>query len=395
MAHAWKRRREENDKKAAIGSKRPRCFTKMDLTAVILDQGLESKAEVLAYTQEHGTTAMQEFVHKIQRKLKDYLEDAAEWAAARQAACLERESAWELLCRTADGACPHGDSCSYAACAAEVFERNRADLSRDALAFALRQIIIKGPSKTTRVPLIVGSTNTGKTTLVLPFDKLFGFKHVLHKPALGSKFGLRNIMKDKKFLLWDDFRPVQYAQETVPTPTQLSLFTGLPFEVQVSQSFNDGNVDFEWRSGAVVTAKEDGLWTPCRGVTEEDVRHLQSRFEVFRCTATVGRMKDIDMCACHMSRWIRDGAAEHDARAVLRPELPTTAAAAEMATVPGFDVLAFDTRLPAGTASALQQELLQLGAVDVRELPASEWMALQAWRLLKPLEQRRVLAWLK
>ena len=80
---------------------------------------------------------------------------------------------------------------------------------------------------------------------------------------------------------------------------------------------------------------------------------------------------------------------------MLRPALPTTAAAAELAKVPGLDVLAFETVLPAGTASALQQELLQLGAVDVRELPASEWMALQAWRLLKPLEQRRVLAWLQ
>jgi hypothetical protein len=395
MARAWKRRREESDKKAAAGQKKQRSFTKLDLTAVILDHDLQTKAAVMAYTQDHGTAAMQAFVHLSQRKLKDYLEDAAEWAAAREAASLERESAWELLCRTADSVCPHGADCGYAACAAEVFKLNSEVLSKTALAYALRQIIIKGPSKTTRTPLIVGSTNTGKTTLVLPFDKLFGFKRVFHKPALGSKFALRNLMKDKQFLLWDDFRPVQYAQETVPTATQLSLFTGLPFEVAVSQSFNDGNVDFEWRRGAVITAKEDGLWTPCRGVTEEDVRHLQSRFEVFRCTARVTQMREVEGCPCHMARWIRDAAAEHDASAALRTLLPIVAAEPAVPELLGFAVLALETRLPPNAGSALQQELLKLGAVDVRELPSAEWLTLQSWRLLRPLEQRRVLAWLK
>eukprot|EP00973_Karenia_brevis_P081505 11297974-Karenia_brevis.AAC.1 len=69
-------------------------------------------------------------------------------------------------------------------------------------------------------------------------------------------------MKDKKFLMWDDYRPVEYGQEAVPVATFLSLFTGQPFEVQMSQSFNDGNADFEWRRGAVMTAKEKDLWLP-------------------------------------------------------------------------------------------------------------------------------------
>lgn len=395
MAKAWKRRREENDKKAATGEKKTRAtFTKLDLTALVLDQGLQTKAAVMEYSQDNGSAAMQVFVHQNQRKLKDFLEDASEWAAAREVACSERESAWDRLCRMADTQCSRGDSCTYASCAAEVFDQNKDILSKEALAFALRGIIIKGPSKTTRTPLIVGSTNTGKTTLILPFDKLFGFKHVFHKPALGSKFALRNIMKDKHFLLWDDFRPVQYAQDTVPTATQLSLFTGLPFEVQVSQSFNDGNVDFEWRHGAVVTAKEEGLWSPCRGVTEEDVRHLQSRFEVFRCTTSVKRMRDVDGCACHMSKWIRDGAAAQDARSVLQPVLPTTTHK-EGRKLQGFEVLVFEAQVPPAVAEALEKELLQLGAVSVRELPADEWLSLDSWRLLKPLEQRRVRAWLR
>jgi len=97
----------------------------------------------------------------------------------------------------------------------------------------------------------------------------------------------------------------------------------LPFEVQVSQSFNDGNIDFELRRGAVVTAKEEGLWTATSRVMDKDVRPIQSRFEVFRCTAVVPKMKDVDPCPCHMARWIRDGAAAHDARAALQPVLPT------------------------------------------------------------------------
>ena len=67
------------------------------------------------------------------------------------------------------------------------FEKNNNYLSRLELATAVRSIVMRGPSKTTRTPLIVGPTNTGKSTLLLPFDQLFGFKKVFHKPALGSK----------------------------------------------------------------------------------------------------------------------------------------------------------------------------------------------------------------
>eukprot|EP00959_Pyramimonas_sp_CCMP1952_P313882 6570775-Pyramimonas_sp.AAC.1 len=65
----------------------------------------------------------------------------------------------------------------------------------------------------------------------MPFDKLFGQSNVLHKPALGSKFALRNITKgNMRFIFWDDYRPVEYAQKTVEVATFLSLFTGHPFE---------------------------------------------------------------------------------------------------------------------------------------------------------------------
>ena len=105
----------------------------------------------------------------------------------------------------------------------------------------------------------------GSRPWVLPFDELYGFAHVFHKPALGSSFALRNLLKEKTFLFWDDFRPVEYDQRTVPVITFLSLFQGQPFEVQMSQAFNDGNAD----RGCVLTGKAKDLWKPLPGVDEE------------------------------------------------------------------------------------------------------------------------------
>eukprot|EP00974_Lingulodinium_polyedra_P046933 4500439-Lingulodinium_polyedra.AAC.1 len=65
-----------------------------------------------------------------------------------------------------------------------------------------------------------------------PLDQLFGPTHVLHKPALGSNFGLRNITK-QRFIFWGDYRPMEYAHErTVPVSLFLSLFIGQHTEIQ-------------------------------------------------------------------------------------------------------------------------------------------------------------------
>ena len=187
-AKLWKRRREEAELQAAAGAaNKKRRFSKLDLTALILDRNLKTKATVLEYVQDFGTEEMQNFVHNHQGKLKDFIADALEWDEARATAQAERETDWVFMCRTADGACPHGDACPYAQAAKRFFEKNSNCLSRLELATALRSIVMCGPSKTTRTPLIVGPTNTGKSTLLLPFDHLFGFKKVFHKPALGSK----------------------------------------------------------------------------------------------------------------------------------------------------------------------------------------------------------------
>lgn len=396
LASAWKRRREECEKRAAAGELKKPKFSKLDLTAAILDKGLKTTAEVMEYAQGSGTKEMQSYVHHHQRKLKEFLHDAAEWSRAQEQAKADREGDWATVCRVAAGGCPHGGACAYAQAAARIFERNQSTMSQNALAQALRAVLMNGPSKTTRTPLLVGPTNTGKTTLVQPFDALFGSHRVFHKPALGSKFALRNLISNKRFLFWDDYRPVQYAQKTIEVSTFLSLFTGQPFEIQVSQSFNDGNIDFQWNRGAVMTAKEQDLWKPFGDVTEEDVFHMQSRVEVFRCTAKVPNLRSTEPCPACMCTWIRDAAAAADARPALQPVLPFEAAARDDAghrSLVGLRELAAKAQVAnEAFLRAAQEELLRLGAVHVNEVSQREWQALRGWGQLQVFEQRRFLA---
>ncbi|CAK0798497.1 unnamed protein product [Prorocentrum cordatum] len=416
QAGAWKRRREEVEKSAAAGGAPPKKFSKLDLTAVILDQELKTKAAVLECIQSRGTEAMQRFVHNHQRQLGEHIAAAAEWGNARKAADLERKSDWDMVCAAADDACGNDDDeCSYKVAAEAFFEVNQGSISRAELACALRASIVNGPSKTTRTPLIVGPTNTGKSTLLMPFDKLFGQSNVLHKPALGSKFALRNITKgNMRFIFWDDYRPVEYAQKTVEVATFLSLFSGHPFEVQVSQSFNDGNPDAQWNRGAAMTAKEAGLWEPKGAVSAEDVRHMQSRVQVFPARVLPKTtMRDACPCPGCMRRWIREAAAQADidelvrlAPAALRSSpaaLPladgagapsgaaTAAQAAAAINVNGLDELAVKAALPPEAARALRVELVELGAVGVGGLAEDDWRGLRAWGALRHFEQRRLL----
>ena len=227
---------------------------------------------------------------------------------------------------------------------------------------------------------------------MLPFDGLFGFAQVFHKPALGSSFALRNILTEKKFLFWDDFRPVEQGQRNVPVTTFLSLFQGQPFEVQVSQSFNDGNIDFEWHRGCVLTAKAKDLWKPLPGVDEEDIKHMKSRLLLFTCTETISALRATTPCAVCLGRWVRDGASEHDGTEALRaPGLPSTGLE-ENTLLAGMEELASKAKLPESKAKDLADELLSLGALDVTELSRTDWQSLSAFERLLPFEQRRLLA---
>jgi len=394
MAPVWKRRREENENAASAGFAKKAKFTKLDLTALILEKGLTTKAKLLEFTQDHGSASMQLFVNSWQRTLKELLEDAREWGNAREAAKAERESDWDLVRRFGISACKIGPTCSYSEAANRIFTANEIHgLSREKLAVALRDIIVHGPSKTTRVPLLVGPTNTGKTTLIAPFDKVYGFNKVFHKPALGSKYALRNLLKEKRFLMWDDYRPVEYGEQTVPVNTFLSLFTGQPFEVQMSQSFNDGNEDFEWRRGCVMTAKEKDLWKPRGEVDQEDVEHMQTRCELFPCKAKLRNLKDTSCCPHCMCKWIVEAAAEHDNRQAqmsgTSPPQPQHSNGDD--GVNGFAELVQAARIPPAIAEKLQLDLVSLGAADVGELTLGDWQGCGVFASMKPLEKRRLI----
>ena len=405
MAKVWKRRRDQAEMEASAGTSKKAKFTKLDLTAIVLEKGLETKTQLLEFTQDQGSGAMQLFVHQNQRKLKELLEDAAEWDQARQAAVAERQTDWDLVCQFAAGECKFGRSCTYTKSADRIFKANETHgLSKEALAVSLRNIIKNGPSKTTKVPILVGPTNTGKTTVIAPFDKVFGFKNMMHKPTLGSKYGLRNILKSKRFLMWDDYRPVQYGLETVPVPTFLSLFTGQPFEVQMSQSFNDGNDDFQYLRGAVMTAKEKDLWKPVGDVDEEDIEHIKTRFDIRPVRAKLKDLCDTTSCPHCMCKWIVECAAVHDSRpspsAVVMPLVlegvpglgPAVQPPGESAqSVCGYAVLVQSARFPADLAHSLLQDLLAMGAVDVRELSLADWGICVSFTRARPLEQRRLL----
>ena len=250
-----------------------------------------------------------------------YIKDAEEWESAKANAEHERLTDWALVCRAAASPCPHGEAgCGYRQAVEDIFQKNSACVCRNDLAVALRNIIVGGPSKTTRVPFLVGPSNSGKSTLVYPIDDAFTPRKVMHKPAPGSTFALRNIT-EKRFIFWDDFRPVEYAHEkTVTVSTFLSLFIGKATEIQASQSFNDGNLDVEWKRGVVFTAKQEGLWAPTKRVSEEDIRHLRNRVQEFPFQHVFqrGSLKEVSPCASCFGRWVVDGAAAFDAAVGLR-----------------------------------------------------------------------------
>lgn len=196
-ADSWRKRREDKERTASKKGAKVARFEKLDLTALMISKHLWSTDALLAYAQDHGSAAMQKYVHNHQAQLGQFIEHGKEWAAARDNATFEATDDWTLVCQCAEKACPHGvGACTYHQAAAQIFERNSATLSKQGLAEALRAILVEGPKKTNRVPFLIGPSNSGKSTLIYPFDDLFSPKRVLHKPALGSPFGLRSLAQN-------------------------------------------------------------------------------------------------------------------------------------------------------------------------------------------------------
>ena len=183
-AELWRKKREAEDKEASKKKAKTK-FGKFDLTSIIISKHLWSKDGLMAYAQDYGSYAMKEFVHNRIRTLQMDIEAAKEWDAARENAKFEAIDDWTLMCRCAEAGCPHGEGqCSYKKAAAEIFSANAASFTQRQLATALRDILCMGPKKTTRVPFLVGPSNSGKSTLLY-----FAFLiYYIYSGALQKKF---------------------------------------------------------------------------------------------------------------------------------------------------------------------------------------------------------------
>ena len=337
-AKAYKAKREQAEAQAcadvAAGKRKKGNhegkFEKLDFMSLVLEETLDTPAKVLQYAQENGSAGMRSFVTRNQRRLAEFIADSHQWADAPAVAADERRSDWEVVKSLASQTCGCGNGlCQWWEAADDFFARNSETLDRQALASSLARVICEGPTKTSRVPLIVGHTNAAKSTVLTPIVKVFGFKNVVHRPGEKASMALANVTKaNKRFIFWDEYRPVEFAARgTVPVGTFLSLFGGTPLEIQVSQSFHDGNGETLWRRGAAMTAKEEGLWDaipPLPGltpVTKEDIRHMQSRVEQHRATVPVPKdtLATVPDCKESWCRWVVVDASKYATGSPERP----------------------------------------------------------------------------
>ena len=102
MAGTIQRRREAAEASGASGSSSatPR-FTKFDMTALIIAEGLQTPAAVMSHVQLQGSVAMQAYTIRHQRKWQEFIDDAWSWHSAPSDAALETLSDWELVRRCA------------------------------------------------------------------------------------------------------------------------------------------------------------------------------------------------------------------------------------------------------------------------------------------------------
>ena len=166
-------------------------------------------------------------------------------------------------------------------------------------------------------------------------------------------------------------------------------FNGQTFQIQMNQRTNDGNRPFRWNRGVVFIAKEKDLWMPRDGVCMEDITHMQSRCDIFRCSGKIERKQGgVPKCRVCFAKWIRDFASRHDADIALSSHpLPVLTS-----VVDGLDALLESSRIQGLLRVDIAREVLSLGAVGVRELGRTDWLGLNSWCRLREMEQRRVLA---
>lgn len=125
-------------------------------------------------------------------------------------------------------------------------------------------------------------------------------------------------------------------------------------------------------------------------MSDEDVRHLRNRVEEFEFTEVVSALHDVESCAPCMAKWIIKGASDHDLSSGL-PISTTSGASSGATAITGFHELMREVHLPQEFSKVCHAEILELGAVDVKELATDDWEALSCWHMLRRFEQRRLL----
>ena len=139
-----------------------------------------------------------------------------------------------------------------------------------------------------------------------------------------------------------------------------------------------------------MTAKAKNLCKPLAGVDEEDIRHMKRRILMFAATETISSLEDTLPCATCLSRWVQDGAAEHDVQALALPILPAQELSEARLAVRGMAELLAKTKLPQLQAQKVADEIASMGAVDTMELNLEErrcrhWSSEGFWPLYAPL----------
>ena len=206
---------------------------------------------------------------------------------------------------------------------------------------------------------------------------------------------------EKRFLYLDEFNPVEFAstperKPTLPKTTIKKLLAGQSLEVQVSQSFNNGNADVRWQYGAAITAKLAGLWEPTNVVSAEDIKHFQTRVYQFNVLVPIrGDLKDTPLCAASWCQWVvKDASAFANRRSsIVRAVVDQVDEDVDPTSgkVDGFDEIMLQAAIPQPVRIGLKRDVDELGAVHIRELTEDDWKNLSSWANLRPLQQRRIM----
>ena len=335
-ANLWTKRRQKAETSAAgaasAAGKQAKTakFNLMDFTALVLDKGLATPNAVLAYVQQHGSHGCQLFCLRNQKRLAELITGAEQWQRAKQQHDLELETDWSLIQRLSGGRCTCEGECRWTSAASDFFRRNQATVDPELLAASLANVICFGPSKTARVPMLAGVTNAGKSMILDPVVAVFGRQAVDFCPALGASMALSSLATNKaiRFIYWDEYSPVDFAARpsrspTVPAVTFKKLFAGQYLRLQVSQAHHDGNPDFKWSRGAAMTAPLEGLWDAVLPVSNEDVRHMQSRIIQFEARVPIqGPLQPVPHCASSWCKYVVQSAAAYAARRPQQVVLP-------------------------------------------------------------------------